>query len=68
MICRLECAWDGNKIFVMPDDPRGGVHVSEPYDASACAGSNAMLLDRVRTILNGERKRIQEKLMQRQVK
>jgi len=48
----LPCRWDAKRIVVLDE-----VHIEEPYTTEACKGANAMAVDRVRKVLDGERAR-----------
>jgi len=51
----LPCHWNQDTIIVLEE-----VKISKPYDLESVAGEDATIVDRVKKVLEGERKRLQK--------
>jgi len=51
----LPCRWVKDTIIVMDD-----VEIKHPYDPENCTGDDGATLERVKKVLEGERKRLQK--------
>ncbi|PRP76933.1 hypothetical protein PROFUN_06211 [Planoprotostelium fungivorum] len=49
----LPCRWDGDTIIVLDE-----IYIRNPYGNTNCQGNNTVMLERVRKVLDGEKKRM----------